>query len=138
MSFNKKIIEARAKELGLTKREIIEVGKRMANFIRKEAEKTGGEITPIIVLKSFFILNEVKNKRYNKKAKELALKEAKIKNKREIIEEYADKIIDLNILRGWGSRKIAKYLKEKHNVDISHSTIYKFLKEYKQQKEQDG
>ncbi len=138
MSFNKKIIEARAKELGLTKREIIEVGKRMANFIKKEAEKTGGEITSIIVLKSFFILNEVKNKRYNKKAKELALKKAKIKNKREIMEKYADKIIDLNILRGWGSRKIAKYLKEKYNVDISHTTILKFLKEYKEPKEQNG
>ena len=134
MSFNKKIIETRAKELGLTKRETIEAGKRMANFIRKEAEKTGGEITHIIVLKSFFILNEVKNKRYNKKAKELALEKAKIRNKKEIIEEYADKIIDLNILQGWGSRKIAKYLKEKYNVDISHTTILKFLKEYKQQK----
>ena len=134
MSFNEKIIKARAKELGLTEKEVREAGKRIANFIKKEAERTEGEITPIIVLKSFFILNEVKNKRYNKKAKELALKEAKIKNKREIIEKYADKIIDLNILRGWGSRKIAKYLKEKHNVDISHTTILKFLKEYKQQK----
>ena len=132
MSFNEKIIKARAREWGLTEKEVREAGKRMANFIRKEAEKSGGEITPIIVLKSFFILNEVKNKRYNKKAKELALN--KLKNKREIIEEYANKIIDLHILQGWGSRKIAKHLKEKYNVDISYSTIYKFLKEYKEQK----
>ena len=134
MSFNQKIIKSKAKKWGMTEKEVREVGKRMANFIRKEAEKTGGEITPIIVLKSFFILDEVKNKRYNKKAKELALN--KLKNKREIIEEYADKIIDLHILQGWGSRKIAKHLKEKYNVDISYSSVYKFLKTYKE--EQDG
>jgi len=134
MSFNNKIIKARAKEWGMTEQEVIEVGKRMAGFIKAEAEKSKKkEIEPIVILKSFFIFEEVKNKRYNKKAKELALH--KLKNKKEIIEKYADKIIDLNLLQNWGSRKIAKHLKEKYNVDISYSTIYKFLKEYKKQKE---
>ena len=135
MSFNEKIVKARAKEFELTEAEVREVGKRMANFIKKEAEKTGGEITPIIVLKSFFILNEVKKKRYNNSAKALAL----LKNKNVIIEKYADEIIDLHILKGWGSRRIAKYLKEKHNKDISYSSIYKFLKEFlKAYKEEQG
>ena len=131
MSFNEKIIKTRAKEWGMTEQEVREVGKRIANFIRKEAEKSGGEITPIIVLKSFFILNEVKKKRYNNSAKALAL----LKNKNVVIEKYADEIIDLHVLRGWGSRKIAKYIKEKHNKDISYSTIYKFLKTYKEEQE---
>ena len=131
MSFNEKIIKARAREWGLTEKEVREAGKRIANFIRKEAEKSGGEITPIIVLKSFFILNEVKKKRYNNSAKALAL----LKNKNTIIEKYADEIIDLHILRGWGSRRIAKYIKEKHNKDISYSSIYKFLKTYKKEQE---
>ena len=127
MSFNEKIVKARAKEWGMTEQEVREVGKRIANFIRKEAEKTGGEITPIIVLKSFFILNEVKKKRYNNNAKALAL----LKNKNVVIEKYADEIIDLHMLKGWGSRRIAKYIREKHNKDISYSTIYKFLRDYK-------
>ncbi len=130
MSFNEKIIKARAKEWGMTEKEVREIGKRMANFIKKEAEKTG-EITPIIVLKSFFILNEVKKKRYNNSAKALAL----LKNKNVVVEKYADEIIDLHMLKGWGSRRIAKYIKEKHNKDISYSTIYKFLKTYKEQEE---
>ena len=131
MSFNQKIIKSKAKKWGMTEKEVREVGKRMANFIRKEAEKTGGEITPIIVLKSFFILDEVKNKRYNNSAKALAL----LKNKNVVIEKYADEIIDLHILKGWGSRRIAKYIKEKHNKDISYSSIYKFLKTYKKEQE---
>ena len=132
MSFNEKIVKARAREWGMTEQEVREVGKRIANFIRKEAEKTGGEITPIIVLKSFFILNEVKKKRYNNNAKALAL----LKNKNVVIEKYADEIIDLHILRGWGSRRIAKYIKEKHNKDISYSSIYKFLKTYKEEEQE--
>ena len=131
MSFNEKIVKTRAKEWGMTEQEVREVGKRMANFIKKEAQKTGGEITPIIVLKSFFILDEVKNKRYNNSAKALAL----LKNKNVVIEKYADEIIDLHILKGWGSRRIAKYIKEKHNKDISYSSIYKFLKTYKKEQE---
>jgi len=128
MSFNNKIIKARAKEWGMSEKEVREVGKRMTNYIVKEAEKTKKEITPIIVLKSFFILEEVKKKRYNNNAKALAL----LKNKNVVIEKYADEIIDLH-MRGWGSRRIAKYIKEKHNKDISYSTIYKFLKAYKQE-----
>jgi len=115
MSFNEKIIKKRAKEWQLTEKEVREVGKRIANFIKKEAEKTGGEITPIIVLKSFFILNEVKNKKYNNSAKALAL----FNNKNIVIEKYADEIINLHILKNFGSRKIAKYIKEKHNKDIN-------------------
>ena len=137
MSFNEKIIERRAREWGMTKEEVKKIGKRMARYIETEARKNKGEITAIVVLKSFFIFEEVKNKRYNKKAKELALN--KLKNKKEIVEKYADKIIDLHILQSWGSRKIAKHLKEKYNVDISYSTIYKFLRAYKKEKkEQNG
>jgi len=61
MGFAEKIIKKRAKEWGMTEREVREVGKRIANYIKKEAEKTG-KISDILVLKSFFILEEVKKK----------------------------------------------------------------------------
>jgi len=131
MGFAEKIVKKRAKEFGLTEAETREVAKRMAGYIRKEANKNGGDITPIIVLKSFFVLDKVKKERYNNSAKALAL----LKNKNVIIEKYASEIIDLHILRGWGSRRIAKYLQQKHNVSVSYSTIYKFLKNYKEQQE---
>jgi len=127
MSFAEKIVKKRAKELGLTEAETRKVAKRMAGYIRKEANKIGGDITPLIVLKSFFVLDEVKKERYNNSAKMLAL----LKNKNIVIEKYADEIIDLHILKNWGSRRIAKYLQQKHNVSVSYSTIYKFLKNYK-------
>jgi len=130
MSFAEKIIKKRAKEWGMTEKEVREVGKRMANYIKKEAEKTG-KISSILVLKSFFVLEEVKKKRYNNSAKALAL----LKNKNIVIEKYANEIIDLHILKNWGSRRIAKYLQQKHNVSVSYSTIYKFLKNYKEQQE---
>jgi len=126
MSFAEKIVKRRAKEWGMTEKEVREVGKRMSNYIKKEAEKIG-KISSILVLKSFFVLEEVKKKRYNNSAKALAL----LKNKNTVIEKYANEIIDLHILRGWGSRRIAKYLQQKHNVSVSYSTIYKFLKNYK-------
>jgi len=127
MALNHKIIKARAREWGLTEKEVREVGKRMANYIKKEAKKSGG-ITDILVLKSFFILNEVKKQKNDSMAKNLAL----ISNKNIIINRYANEIIDKHMLHGWGSRKIVKWLKEAHRADISHSTIYKFLKEYKE------
>jgi len=127
MSFAEKIIKRRARELGLTEAETRKVAKRMAGYIRKEANKNGGDITPIVILKAFFVLDEVKKERYNNTAKALAL----LKNKNTIIEKYADEIIDLHILKSWGSRRIAKYLQQKHNASISYSTIYKFLKNYK-------
>jgi len=130
MSFAEKIVKRRAKEWGMTEKEVREVGKRMANYIKKEAEKIG-KISSILVLKSFFVLEEVKKKRYNNSAKALAL----LKNKNIVIEKYADEIIDLHILKNWGSRRIAKYLQQKHNVSVSYSTIYKFLKNYKEQQE---
>jgi len=126
MGFAKKIVKKRAKEWGMTEAEVKEIGKRMANYIDKEAKKTG-KISGILVLKSFFVLEEVKKKRYNNAAKALAL----LKNKNVVVEKYADEIIDLHILRGWGSRRIAKYLQQKHNVSVSYTTVYKFLKNYK-------
>jgi len=126
MSFAEKIVKRRAKEWGMTEAEVKEIGKRMANYIDKEAKKTG-KISGILVLKSFFVLEEVKKKRYNNAAKALAL----LKNKNVVVEKYADEIIDLHILRGWGSRRIAKYLQQKHNVSVSYTTVYKFLKNYK-------
>ncbi len=124
MSFEAQIIKKRAKEWGITEQEVREVAKRMTNYIKKEGK---GNITPILLLKSFFVLEKVKEEKYNNSAKALAL----LKNTNIIIEKYADEIIDLHFFKGFGSRKIAKYLKEKHNAKIHYSTIYKFLKNYK-------
>jgi len=123
MSFTQKLIKARAKELQLTEAETRKLAKRIAKFIEKESQKTG-EISDIIVLKSFFILNEIKRERYSSQI----INQALAKNKNLIIERYYKEIVNLHN-KGWGARRIAKYLQTHHKVKISHTTIHKFLKE---------
>ena len=125
MSFEAQIIKKRAREWEVTEQEVREIAERMLKFIRKEGK---GNITPILLLKSFFVLEKVKKEKYNNNAKALALQ----KNKNIIIEKYVDEIIDLHFFKDLGCRRIAKYLKEKHNAKIHYSTIYKFLKNYKE------
>jgi IS30 family transposase len=86
------------------------------------------------VLRSLFILNEIKQNRYNDKARKYAL----LSNKNEHIQAHASEIINLHELKQFGSRKIANYLKSKYKIKISHTTIYKFLKNYKLVKEKDN
>lgn len=130
MSFKENLINARAKEWGVDKEQAIQIARRIAKFIRIEAQKTG-DITDLIILKSFFILNEVKKECYNKNAKEFALS----KNTNEVIFAKANVIIELHEQQGLGAYKISAFLLEKYNKKISPSTIGRFLRNYKKGKE---
>jgi len=125
MSLFHKLVKARAKELQLTEAETRKLAKRVAKFIEKESQKTG-EITDVIVLKSFFILNEIKRERYSSQI----INQALASNKNLVIERYYREIVDKHN-KGWGARRIAQYLQKHHKVKISHTTVYKFLKELK-------
>lgn len=129
MSFKENLANTRAKEWGVSKEQAIQVARRIAKFIKIEAQKTG-DITDLIILKSFFILNETKKECYNKNAKEYAL----LKNTNEVIFAKANVIIELHE-QGLGETKISRFLLEKYNKKISPSTVGRFLRNYKKGKE---
>ena len=125
MGFYDKIVEKYARKFNLTTEETKKMTKRIRNFILNESKKTN-KITDVIILKSFFILEEMQ-KEHNKK---LIKREELAKNKNIVIAKYYDEIVEKANLN-WGSRRIAKYLKEAHKQKISHTTIYNFLKKVK-------
>ena len=129
MSFKEDLIKNRAKEWGVNEEQALQIAKRIANFVEIEAEKTG-KVTDLIILKSFFILNEAKKENYDKSAKQYAL----LKNTNEVIFAKADIIIELH-QKGLGAYKISAFLLEKYNKKISPSTIGRFLQNYKKGKE---
>jgi len=53
--------------------------------------------------------------------------------KNNLIIKYSREIIELHN-KGWGARKIEKYLFEMHRAKISYSSIYRFLKQQKEVK----
>ena len=129
MSFKENLAKVRAKEWGIDEKQAIQVARRIAKFISAESQKTG-DITDLIILKSFFILNEAKKENYDKSAKQYALS----KNVNEVIFAKADIIIELH-QKGLGAYKISAFLLEKYNKKVSPSTIGRFLKSYKEAKE---
>ncbi len=129
MSFKENLANTRAKEWGVSKEQAIQVARRIAKFISIEAQKNGG-ITDVVILKSFFILNEAKKESYNKNAKEFALS----RNTNEVIFAKANVIIELHE-QGLGETKISRFLLEKYNKKISPSTVGRFLRNYKKGKE---
>jgi len=123
MGFYKELVARRAKEFGLTEEETRLLAKRVKNFIESETQKIG-ELTDITILKSFFIINKMKELH----KKNLIKNQALAKNKNKVIEQYFEEIVELRE-KGWGSRRIAKFLKEKHKKEISHTTLSNFFKE---------
>ena len=49
--------------------------------------------------------------------------------KNNLIEKYYDEIIDLYLMKGFGTRKISQILWENHKAKVSYSAIYRFLKD---------
>jgi tRNA A37 N6-isopentenylltransferase MiaA len=131
MSFNKKVTKKVARQLDLTEQETIRMAKRMTKFIKTKSNYNMDNFTYILLLKSFFILEDIKKKRYGNLASMLTFSKAT----NTVIKEHYREILNLHLINGWGSRKIAKYLQQKYKVKISHTTIYKFLKQYTKKQE---
>ena len=57
------------------------------------------------------------------KLKKINLKDVK----NNLIEKHVDEIIDLYLIKGYGTRKISQILWENHRAKLSYSAIYRFL-----------
>ena len=75
------------------------------------------------------ILKDIHAKEIKKAEKVKKINLEGIKNN--LIIKYSQKIIELHN-KGWGARKIEKYLFEMHRAKISYSSIYRFLKQQKE------
>jgi hypothetical protein len=93
---------------------------RLKNWIDANGNTTQSILKAIIVILQDLHKKEIKEAQ---KIKKLNLE--KIKNP--ILLKFGNEILNLHS-QGLGSRKIAEYFKLK-NIKISHSTIYRFIKE---------
>ena len=94
--------------------------------------KSKKEISPNIILNGFFILDDIRTKR----DKEKALK-AKYKSRNGHIIRYRDEIIEL-YKQGFGFTLISKQIFINHKVQISRSSIYRFIKMNKITRDNNG
>jgi len=83
--------------------------------------KSKREISPNIILNGFFILDNIRIKR----DKETALK-AKYKSRNKYIIKYRDEILEL-YQNGFGFTRISKQIEVNHKVNISRSSLYRFI-----------
>lgn len=83
--------------------------------------KSKKEISPNIILNGFFILDDIRIKR----DKETALK-AKYKSRNKYIIKYRDEILEL-YQNGFGFTRISKQIEVNHKVNISRSSLYRFI-----------
>lgn len=77
-------------------------------------------ITVNQIIQSIFIIKDIQDKQIQREAKELQVKNP-------IVRKYLHDIKLMNY-NGLGANRISKELKIKHNVSISASTIYRYLK----------
>ena len=74
------------------------------------------------------ILNDIHQKEIQEAQELKKINLNEIKNP--LIKKYAKEIIELHN-QGWGVRRIEKWLYEAHRAKISHSSIYRFIKQQK-------
>ncbi len=84
--------------------------------------KSKKELSPNIILNGFFILDDIRTKR----DKEKALR-AKYKSRNKYIIKYREEILEL-YQQGLGFTRIANQLEVNHKIQISRSSLYRFIK----------
>ena len=94
--------------------------------------KSKKEISPNIILNGFFILDDIRIK----KDKEKALR-AKYKSRNGLIIRYRDEILEL-YQQGLGFTRISKQLKINHKIEVSRSSLYRFIKKNNIERKEDG
>lgn len=108
-----------SKVLNLNVEEIEEYAKRVKGHLNK-CLLNNECITTNMIIQSVFIIQDIQNKKLEKQAKELQVKNP-------VLRKYQKDIKDLSAL-GMGSTRISKELKTKFKVNLSSSSIYRFLK----------
>lgn len=107
------------KVLGFSIEEVEEYAKRVKGHLNK-CTLEHDQLTINMIIQSVFIIKDIQEKQLENKATELKLLNP-------IIRKYQKEIKELNHL-GLGSNRISKELKLKYKVNISPSTIYRYLR----------
>jgi len=105
--------------LNLSVEEIEEYAKRVKGHLNK-CLLNNECITTNMIIQSIFIIQDIQDKKLEQQAKELQVKNP-------VLRKYQKDIKDLSAL-GMGSTRISKELRTKFKVNLSSSTIYRFLK----------
>jgi len=111
-------INRASKVLDFTEKEIEEYAKRVVGHLNKCG---ANGVTKNQIIQSVFIIKDIKEKQLQEKAKELHIKN-------QVIRKYQKEIKELSLL-GLGTQRISNELKSRYKVNISSSSIYRFLKE---------
>lgn len=117
LSINYKI--RASKVLNLSVEEIEEYAKRVKGHLNK-CLLENDNLTVNMIIQSVFIIQDINDKKLEQRAKELQVQNP-------VLRKYQKDIRDLSAL-GMGSTRISKELRIKFKVNLSSSTIYRFLK----------
>jgi IS30 family transposase len=110
-------ISRAGKILGLNTDEVQELARRMAGHLKKCGVHN---VTKNQVIQALFIIKDIQDKQREERAKELHIKNP-------LLRKYQKEIKELSEL-GLGAQRISKELKTKYKINLSSSTIYRFLK----------
>jgi len=108
-----------SKVLGFTIEEIEEYAKRVKGHLNT-CTLEHDQLTKNMIIQSVFIIADIQNRKLEQQAKELQVQNP-------IIRRYQKEIKELNH-NGLGCTRISKELRLKYKVNVSASTIYRYLK----------
>jgi len=108
-----------SKVLNFSIKEVEEYARRVKGHLNKCMIESD-TLTVNQIIQSIFIIKDIQDKQIEREAKELQVQNP-------IIRKYQHDI-KLMSHNGLGSNRISKELKFKHNVNVSASTIYRYLK----------
>lgn len=111
-------IDRAGKVLGFTADEVDELAKRIVGHLKKCG---ADNITKNQIIQALFIVKDIQDKKIEQKAKELHIKNP-------LIRKYQIQIKELSKV-GLGAQRISNELKLKYKINLSASSIYRFLKE---------
>ena len=108
-----------SKVLGLNIKEIEEYARRVKGHLNK-CTLEHEQLTKNMIIQSVFIIADIQDKKLQKEAREF-----QVTNK--VIRKYQHEIKSMNH-NGLGCTRISKELRLKYKVNVSASTIYRYLK----------
>jgi len=111
--------ERASKVLNFSIAEVEEYAKRLKGHLNK-CMFENDTLTTNQIIQSIFIIKDIQDKQIEREAKKLQVQNP-------IIRKYQHDI-KLMSHNGLGSNRISKELRSKHHVNVSASTIYRYLK----------
>lgn len=112
--------ERACKVLNFSIEELEEYAKRVKGHLNK-CMSDNNPLTVNQIIQSIFIMKDIQDKQIAKESKELQIQNP-------IIRKYQHDIKLLNH-SGLGANRISRELRIKHNVNVSASTIYRYLRD---------